>query len=371
MTILVFNWRDIKNPCVGGAEIYTHEILKRLAEKGHRVSLFTTEYPGCKKEDCIDNVRIVRKGNAYSTFYHAFSYYKKKFKRETDLIIIDEINVLPWFTPFYVKQPVIALIHEVGSLALFYHSEVNSFLSYLLYICTPLMFLFYKYRKIKFITVSKSTKKDLVNLGIPEDDICIIYNGIDHSSYSLERKDLFPHLVYVGRVTWYKNVHLLVKAMVSIVKQFDSVRLTVVGEIEPKYKIFLNKLVKELNLSKHVNFTGYVTEDAKISILQRAWVLVNPSEREGWGIVVIEANACGTPAVGYNVPGLRDSIKDGRTGILIKQKNIEALADAVIEILENHELREKLSKGALEWSRKFSWNRSADEFLKIIEEVAE
>ena len=120
------------------------------------------------------------------------------------------------------------------------------------------------------------------------------------------------------------------------------------------------------------NCKKYPTENEKINLLSKAWVLVNPSVREGWGINIIEANACATPCIAYNVPGLRDSIIDGETGILVKENSeIEILAKKIIEFIENNKIRQKFSKNALKWSKNFTWDKSAEEFMNVLQRISQ
>jgi len=137
------------------------------------------------------------------------------------------------------------------------------------------------------------------------------------------------------------------------------------GEVKPE----LRGLIEGLGLEDRVELRGRVSEVEKLRLLQESWVLVQTSRKEGFGLTVLEANACGTPAVGYDVPGLRDSIRHGETGILVPSGDVEALAEAVATLLTDDGFREKLSKNALEWSRQFSWDRSAEEFKELLKGV--
>jgi glycosyltransferase involved in cell wall biosynthesis len=132
----------------------------------------------------------------------------------------------------------------------------------------------------------------------------------------------------------------------------------------------LRELVQELELTSCVRLVGEVSEKQKAEILQKAWVFVTPSMKEGWAISVIEANACGTPAIAYNVPGLRDSIRHRETGILVPYSNIDELANAIVEMLTDTQLRQELSSNALKWAANFNWDRSSQEFMNIILSVA-
>ena len=104
-------------------------------------------------------------------------------------------------------------------------------------------------------------------------------------------------------------------------------------------------------------------------LVKRAWVLVNPSVREGWGLNVVEANGLGVPCVAYDVAGLRDSVKDGVTGLLCESGDVEGLAERISVVLEDEGLRLRLSKNALEYAKGFSWDRTAEEFMKVIKGV--
>lgn len=113
MHILWFNWRDIRNPEAGGAEVLTHEISSRLVKKGHDITLFTSLFQDCSEMDVIDGVRVIRKGGKFSVYREAKKYYEMH-KNDFDLII-DEINVKPFLTPKYVKDlPIIGLIHQIS-----------------------------------------------------------------------------------------------------------------------------------------------------------------------------------------------------------------------------------------------------------------
>lgn len=368
-SILIFNWRDIKNPEAGGAEVFTHEIAKRLVRSRHKVTLFTSRFPGARRKEIVDGVEIIRKGNRLTVYYQAYIYYKKDLKGKFD-VVVDEINGnLPWFTPVYIKEKKVAIRHQVEfsgianlrDSVLYY--ELPLPLSVFLYLFEYFYLTLYRLMRIPMITVSDSTRKDLLALGFTERDISIVPDAISFRPLKVvPKKEACPTLIYVGRLAKSKGIEHAIGAHRLVRKKFRDAKLWVVGDGYMRKRL-------ERRRNDQIIFFGRVSEAKKQQLMRKAHLLLVPSVREGWGIVVIEANACGTPAVGYNVPGLRDSIKNGRTGFLVKQQNIEALADAIIEILKNGELREKLSKGALEWSRKFSWDRSAEGFTKTLERI--
>ncbi len=366
LKLLIFNWRDIKNPQAGGAEVYTHEIMHRLAQKGAEITLFTSEYPGCKNIEEIDGITIIRKGKLPTTYYYARKYYKKHLKGKYDLII-DEINVIPWFTPLYAKEPIVGLVHEIGTWALPHHKEVNPIIRKTLPPLTPL--LFKPYRKTPIITVSQSTKQDLQKLSIPPENIHIVPNAVDHNIYKPppQKTTEDPIILYLGRITWYKNIHHILHALKYVKKHIPNIHLIIAGKPEKTYTKHLHKITKKLNLTKNVTYKYNVSLKEKIELLQKATLLVIPSSREGFGIVVLEANACATPVIGYDVPGLRDSIRHMETGILVPYGNIKAMTKAMVMLTEDQELWRKLAENALNWAKQFDWDKSTKRFIKVIE----
>jgi len=359
MKILIFNWRDIRNPEAGGAEVFTHEIAKRLVKRGDEVTLFTSKFDNCKKEEFVDGIRIIRAGGKYFVYQKAKEYYKNIFSKEGFDVVIDEINTKPFSTPKFVNngEKIIALIHQLAREFWFYETPfpVNLIGYYIL----EKRWL-KNYANIPTITVSNSTKKNLDDLGFKK--IFIVHNGLNIKPLSeVPEKAEKPTIIYVGRMKKAKKPQDVIEAFKIVKKEIRDVQLWMVGD---------GYLRKKLETkAKDIRFFGYVDKRTKDELVKKAWVIAVPGVREGWGQVVTDANALGTPAVGYNIPGLRDSIKHGYNGLLVEDGNIEALANAVVYLLENDNLREELSRNAIEWAKRFSWDRSAEEFEKVIKNV--
>jgi len=357
--ILIFNRKDFTSPYAGGSETHLYEVARRLIKKGHDVTLFCTRYKEAKSYEIIDGIKIFRKGNDYTLYFHAFVTYLMKLRKECD-IILDDINVLPFFTPLYVRKPKIAIQHHTIEKVFFI--ELPLPLAILGYLIERLIPFFYS--TTKFIVVSQSTKKDLIELGLPEKNITIVYNGVNHKKYKPGKKNKYPRIIYLGRLEKSKRIDMLINAMSYILKEVPSVRLYIVGTGKNEEK--LRELTKKLKLEKNVRFYGYVTERKKVRLLQDAWVLVSPSIREGWGLSILEANACGTPAIAFDVPGLRDSIRNEKTGLLLKSQCVFELAKAILNIIHNKKLRRELSKNAIKWSKKFDWDITAKKILLML-----
>ncbi len=374
MKILWMNWRCIKHPLAGGAEVYTHEVAERLVSKGYEIVLITSRAPGLLREEVIDGYRVVRVGGRYTVYLRARDAYRELRKRGwVPDIVIDEINTIPFLTPLYVSQPIAVLIHQLCKDCWRYavHPLAQPFGWWLE---KKLHRIYVKAcregRVGAVITVSPSTKRDLVELGYPESSIHIAYNGLDWGVYGKcveicgEKQDI---VTYLGRITPYKRVEDLLRAW-RFVERETNAELVVAGRADPKYLRKLVELAKKLNL-KRVSFRTNLSQREKMELLAKAKILVYTSTREGWGQTILEAAACRTPAIAYNVPGLRDAVKHMETGMLVELGDLESLAKAITTLLTDSGLREKIAENAYRYARGFSWDRTAEEFLNALRSI--
>ncbi|MDP9305364.1 MAG: glycosyltransferase family 4 protein [Thermoproteota archaeon] len=357
LRILWFNWRDIKHPDAGGAEIFTHEIMHRLVKKGHDMTLFTALFPNGLKNETIDGVKIIRDGGKYTVYNKARNYYNKC--NEIYDFVIDESNTRPFLTPKFAKEkPILAIYHQLSREGWFYETPFP--LNYLGYYYLEWKWLSY-YKDIPTVTVSNSTKDDLEKFGIKK--IFMVPEGITVTPLSgIQQKESSPTVVFIGRLRRHKLPHHAIEAFSIIKKEIPDAKMWVVG------RGYMRKELEEFDL-KDVIFYGHVKNDLKDELLSKAHLILVPAVREGWGLVVTESNAMGTPAVAYNVPGLRDSVKHGETGILVKENSPNALAHSAIALLKDRELLDRLSYNALAFSKQFSWDNTANEFDKIIKKI--
>lgn len=363
MKILILNWRDIRHPLAGGAEISTHEHVKRWVKEGHEVTQISSFFKGASAEEIIDGVKIIRLGNHYTVHWLSFFYYIKNLRNKVD-VVVDEFHFIPFFTPLYAGSRKIAFIHEIAGNTWF--KNANFPINICGYLLEP--FFFILYRNIPFMTVSESTKMELVKLGIPNKNIYLIHNGLHTKLSSGINKETKPTLIYLGRLAKDKGIEDAINSFYLIYKERKDVSLWIVGKEEKEgYTQKLKTLTQRMKIDKIITFFGYVSEKKKFELLSRAWILVHPSIKEGWGLTVIEAASCCTPAVGYNVAGLCDSIVNGKTGLLVDTKNSEKMAKRILTVLGDHKLYARLCNNALGWSKKFSWEKSTNESLKVIE----
>ena len=367
MNILALNWQDISNPLAGGAEVHLEELLRRIVGKGHKVTLFCSGYNGSQPSENIEGVDIIRRGNRFNFNLIAPFYLRKLVKNGNYDVLLEDINKIPFYTPFYLDIPTLVVIPHLFSTSVF--KEINALLG--LYIYLAEMPLVPVYRGRKFNVISESTAGDMVQKGIPADDVSVIHCGIDSTVYNFDSSlDKFdnPSILYLGRIKKYKSINHLICAFDRVLKNIPNAKLNIVGSGD--YLDALKALSNKLNLGDKITFAGYVSEEKKVEYLRRSHVAVYPSLKEGWGLTNIEANACGTAVIAANSPGLRDSVKDGETGFLYEYGNIDQLAEKLEKILSDKNIRTDFEDGGRNWARKFSWDDAADSFLELLETVA-
>jgi glycosyltransferase involved in cell wall biosynthesis len=367
--ILILNWRDIKNPKSGGGDNTIHRLAKHLVEMGNDVCLLCSKFLNCKQSETIDGVKIIRMGSEYLLPISGFLFLLKNSFTKYEMII-EVINVVPWFTPLYTRIPKIIFIHQTQTQQLKHSNfssikkEVNPALESLILALEK--FIPILYRKINFITVSETVKEDLAQLGIKKNKIKVVHNGIDKIEENTRiKKNTHPTILYLGRLKKYKGVQYLILALREIIKTIPNAELKIVGKGD--YEQELKKLSYENGLQNHVTFHGFVTDEEKYAIIQSSWILAIASLNEGWCIPVIEAGNMGVPTIAFANGGLNDSIKNNVTGLLVQSENVEELTKKIIALIRDDKLRNKLGENAREYSNQFLWPKQLKLFSEALE----
>jgi glycosyltransferase involved in cell wall biosynthesis len=365
MKILVLNWQDVTNKVGGGAEVHLHEIFRRLVARGHEVTLFCDWYEGAAREDLIDGIRIIREGSRNLFNFHVPWRYWRRFKREDFDVVVDDINKIPFYTPLYVRRPLVGIVHHFFGKHI-YH-EVGAIAGTYVYLAENLVGLVY--RRTPMAIVSESTRDEMLTRGFKPEQLTIVANCIDqrHYPFAVGTKSAAPTITYFGRVKRYKSVDHLLHAFARIAPEFPGVHLHIAGGGD--FIPALRALATTLGIAGCTTIHGYVTEEKKMELLSTSWMVVNPSVKEGWGIINIEANACGTPVISADSPGLRDSVKEGQSGTLYPYGDIGMLAARMRSLITDTTLRTRLSEGAVQWARQFDWEKSADVMEGLLRRV--
>jgi glycosyltransferase involved in cell wall biosynthesis len=348
MRFLMLNWRDPRNPKAGGAERVTQEYLAALVRRGHEATWFAFDFPGAPAEEIIDGVRILRSGGAGNAWLHARKWCRAQPPFD---LVMDQHHGIPWYAPWWCRTNCVGYIHEVlGPIwDAFYGwptNEIGKFQE---------RWTHWFYRRVPFFTASSATKATLHQHGVKEVQI-IPYGVHTRALPVLEPKPLKPpyQLIVVSRLAPNKRIDHAIRTLKALVGRGVDAQLTVVGtgEIEG----VLRALPLQLNLAGRVRFTGPLPEPDKDALLRQSHFLLHTSQREGWGLNVIEANAMGTPAAVYPVAGLVESTLNNVTGIVSEEENAAFLAKRLEEAFAQPEDYQRWRIAAWERAKTFHWD---------------
>jgi glycosyltransferase involved in cell wall biosynthesis len=365
MKILIINWQDIRNPFAGGAEVHLHEVFSRIAQAGHEVTLYCSTFPGAAGEETIDGIRVIREGGRDLFNYRVPLAYLRRLSRQGFDIVIDDMNKIPFFTPLYVREPLYGITHHLFDTSIF--RETNVLVAIYVYLMEQAAVWLYRLKGIPFIVGSPSTQTEMMAHGFRGDDVTVVNYAVNHALYRRTGvpRSPTPLIGYIGRLKKYKSIEQLLRALPAVLAQVPDLRLVVIGEGDDRGR--LESISRALGLASTVEFTGYVTDEKKVELLQHIWFKVTTSSKEGWGLTVLEANACGTAVIASNVQGLRDAVKDGETGLLYTYGDVKELAQKIIQLVRDESLRDSLSANAVRWAQSFTWDVAAERTLALLE----
>lgn len=375
-TILSLSWRDIKSPASGGAEVHTHEMLSRVNHGKYRIIHLSAMYDGLAESENIDQVDYIRKGNVFSVIWHAMIFYKRN--RKNIDYVLEQCNTHRFFTPLWVeKEKRIFYIHQLTReiwdiMMKFPMSKVGKFME---------NFLLRINRKDYTITVSESTKQDLINAGYDINKIFIVPNGVNFEPWKPEafsKKESVPTYVYVGRYAGYKGIDVAVEAFGKLKKNKTDAKLWILGKKNDEYiSKCLLPICHMYGLSWGVEGDedadiigwGFVSEQKKLDLLSKATALLFPSMREGWGIPVTEAGDVGTPSIVFDSPGIRDAVDFGRAGYLCNTNDANGLLEQMLLTIQKPDLYAEKRKSAYDFSIQFQWEKNGEKFEEILERI--
>lgn len=364
MRLLLVNWRCPKNPLAGGAEVYLQEIFSRLVSRGHQVVLLSERFAGSQPEDVMEGIRIIRAGGKLTFNFTAGHLVGRLADGLNADVVIDDLNKIPFYSPWHTKRPVLAILMHLFRGSIF--RETLPPMAAYVWMAETIIPLAYK--RCRFAVLSESSKQDTMKVGIDPGRIAVIPPGTDFDRFSPDASvPREPLVLHVGRLKRYKATDHLLQATRLLKDRGVEFTTVIVGDGDDKPR--LEALAAKLGLGEAVRFTGFVPEAEKVDWYRRAAALVENSVKEGWGLIVVEANACGTPVVVANSPGLRDSSKDGVNGLMYDYGDVPALAERLERLLSNAALRTRLGQQAIEWAKQWTWDGAADAMERTIEEA--
>jgi len=332
---------------------------------GHEVTVVAHRFRGRPREETVDGMRVLRVGGKFDFNFRVLPFYLFSLRRERFDVVVEDLNKLPFFLCKTARSASCAILHHFFGSSIW--KETNPLFA--MYVGLGEWIVRHTYRSVPFCAVSESTADELVANGFPAGRVRIVHNAVDHGVYkpSESVRRVPGRIVYLGRVKKYKGIDFLVRALAAVRREIPHAHLVVVGRGDDLPR--LEALAAELDLQEAVRFAGFVDTGEKVRLLREAEVMATPSPKEGWGVTTIEANACGTPVVASDVPGLRDAVRDGETGLLVPYGDVDALAEALRRVLGDQEQRTRFSEASIRWADRFHWEKSAEETVQWLEEV--
>ncbi len=366
MNILWLSWKDITNPNAGGAEISGEQHAIAWVKAGHRVHWVSINYPGSTSITSKNGVEYEHIGKKWMWFLgliHLFIFIKwmTKWHKEFDFVV-DEIHGPPFLTPLYIKKEKVVIIHEVAGDI--WKKTVPFPLSWIMQNLVEPLF-FKAYQKVPIIAGAQTTVDDLIKIGIPKNNITLIPYGVTvPNGLKTYPKEIEPTIIFLSQLRPMKGFDRVYSAFKLIKKEISNCKLWVVGDHSLPYGQQVVNKVKSEECHNDITFYGKVSQEKKFELLQKATMLVHGSYKEGWGLVVIEANAVGTPAVVFDAAGLRNSVNNNSTGFVVSSE--EDFVRGVTDLVSNQELYKQFQSNAKDWSNQFTWKNATEKSLSLL-----
>ena len=366
MNILWFKWKDIHHHHAGGAEFVDNYLINNLLDDGHTVTIITSNSSSKKIKKKNKRLRVIKIGNYISVYFFAiFAYYKIR-KQKIDLVI-DEMNTFHFCTNIFIKEKKIILCYQLAKSIWFYQTIF------------PLNFLGFFIEKLylkivlnsKVVTESLSTKNDLINHNFSPKNISIFNIGIKLLNNSHIKKNYdFNNLKILsfGSIRPMKRTLHQIKAFELICELVPNAKLLLAGDSSSRYGKSILKYISRSKYKTNIQYFNFVSNEKKIKLFKEANLILMTSIKEGWGLVITEANNFKVPAIGYDVDGIRDSIIDNHTGKLSEYETPLSLSKEVLKVWLNESLYLELSENAYKNSLKYSIEKSYNKFLSILKQ---
>ncbi len=365
MRIVWFTWKDQKHPFAGGAEAVDREIAKQLVKDGHELLMISGGFKGGKQEEMLaDGYKVIRVGNYFSVYFEAYKYYKKNLQGWAD-IVIEEINTIPFMTQWYVKEKRILLVYQLCRIVWFY--QLFFPLNIIGYLLEPIYL--WLLRNNTVLTESESTKKDFLNYGFNAKKIHVFPVSIEIKPLeSIEQKKTFNKftILSLGSIRSMKRTLHQIKAFEIAKQKLPQIQMKIAGTFVGSYGQKCIDYIKKSPYAADIEYLGSISNTEKKELMKKSHLILVTSVKEGWGLIVTEAGSQGTPAIVYNVDGLRDSVVHNKTGLITEENTAQVMANNIISLYNNKKQYQTFQKNTLEHSKKFTHSNSYKTFTKFI-----
>ena len=352
-------WRDLDDSEAGGSELHADRVASRWAAAGLDVELRTSMVAGEAREIDRNGYRVVRWGGRYEVFPQVASE-AYRFRAARPDAVVDIWNGMPFFSPLWFRGPRLALLHHVHGemwrmalkpLAAALGDAVERHVAPLAYRATPVA------------TLSASSRDEIVDeLGLPASHVHVVEPGVDPRFGPGGRRSAEPLVVAVGRLVPVKRYDVLFRSLAEARRTVPALRAVVVGEGYERPR--LEAVRRELGAEAWIELPGHLEDRALLALYRSAWLVASSSLREGWGMTLTEAAACGTPAVATDIAGHRDAVRHEETGLLVAEA---ALGGTIAGVLCDDGLRAQLGRAARARARQLSWERTAAMLFSLLD----
>lgn len=368
-------WRDLADPEAGGSEVHADKVAAAWAAAGLDVTMRTAAAAGQRTYGKRNGYSVVRKAGRYSVFPRtAVSGALGRTGPRDGLVEI--WNGMPFLSPLWAHCPRIVFLHHVHAemwrMVLPPHlARVGEAMEFRL--APPL------YKRTQIVTLSESSREEIHELlGLPLENVHVVPPGID-PAYSPapgpdgrpgpagSGKSERPLVVAVGRLVPVKRVDRLIDALLAAKRRVPALEATIVGEGYEREA--LEAQIRAAGAEDWLTLPGRVSDAELVALYRRAWLVTSASAREGWGMTLTEAAACGTPSVVTDIAGHRDAVARDLSGLLVPEP--PDLAGTIVDVLTDEALRRRLTEGALTHAARFTWNATARDTLAVLADEAE
>ena len=357
--IHMLGWRDLDDDEAGGSEVHASTVAALWAQAGLEITMRSSASLGRSAVGFRDGYRVVRRGSRYGVFPRAAAAEITGRHGPCDALV--EIwNGMPFASPLWWRGPHAVWLHHVhGPMWNMALGDTLGRVGRLLEerLAPPL------YRRVPVVTLSQSSEAELIDeLGFDRARVGVVEPGID-ARYSPggSRSDT-PLVVAVGRLAPVKRFPMLIRAAARARERIGDLQLVIVGEGYTRPDVVAT--IDEVGGHDWVRLAGHVSDDELIGLYRSAWCVASASEREGWGMTLTEAAACGTPAVVTNIAGHSDATRDELSGLLCDGE--EGLTDGLVRLLGDATLRARLQAGALDRAAELTWEHTAIANLEVL-----
>lgn len=365
MRVAFLNWRDATHPEGGGAELYAQTVCAGLAGRGHAVTLYCADHGRAPRDEEHHGYRIRRRGSRLTVYASAVAQLRRDAATEGAFdVVVDTQNGIPFFTPLQARTPGVVLVHHVhreqwpvvfgplqARVGWFVESRIAPVVN----------------RRRTYVAVSQRTSDELADLGVDATRVRVIHNGTNPPVLTDQRRSADPTIVVLGRLVPHKRVEHAIDVIAALGRSHPTARLRIMGEGWWHDRISAHAHAR--GVSERVDLLGFVDEQTKAEELDRAWISLAPSVKEGWGLSVVEAASHGVPTIAYHgAGGLSESIVDGRTGMLVD--SLESMTDAVRRLIDDEPRRARMAEDARTHSQRYTWEACVDAWERLLDEVS-